>query len=206
MIREFGKQKEKTTVRRNGKPLRILLAALLFTGCASLDALAAARRSYARHTPSAASIKPKKKSRKSSNRTGATPRPKCTEDTKSIDTDLSGTYKGGTLLYPGGGIAESSSARLVISSSSPTQRTFTLTAGGQTFEGVVTARTTCGYTGVALRFRTPQEGTTISLFACKRGGTFTLTNIAGQQPFHFEGRGDSPKAPSKWGQGRECRR
>lgn len=184
-------------MNKSGKNICLLLACLFFAGYAVLNVSAWSR---AVHLSTRAATTPPlvRQKRKKPRRPPATPRKPCGEMTEHIDTNLSGEYDG-TLSYPDGGIADVTKATLRVSGVAPSERVFTLTAGGQTWEGSFPARTTCGYTGVSMRFRGSQDDRTLSLRACNTKGGLSLSNIEGQPSFSFEGKGASPEAPAKWG-------
>lgn len=99
--------------------------------------------------------------------------------TPSEQTDLSGTYTG-TINFPDGGM--SGEATLTIQGN-----TFTLTSGGTTKTGRVTAVTTRGYTAVTMQFDGQASGgqqtapaMIISLRARRNGDRLTLTSVRGE--------------------------
>lgn len=111
-----------------------------------------------------------------------------TADTSGEQTDLSGTYTG-TINFPEASL--SGEATLTI-----TGNDFTLTTPAGTQNGRVTAVTTRGYIGVAMRFTnlTPTGGTTpltVSARARRTGDRLTLSKTPGGQDISFAPAGGS---------------
>lgn len=120
----------------------------------------------------------------------------------SEQTDLSGTYTG-TINFPDGGM--SGEATLTIQGN-----TFTLTSGGTTKTGRITAVTTRGYTAVTMQFDGQATGgqqappaMIISLRARRNGDQLTLTSVSGEtRQFSFVSGGT---AQARRGRGRRGR-
>lgn len=108
-------------------------------------------------------------------------------DTSGEQTDLSGTYTG-TINFPDASLT--GEATLTI-----TGNTFSITTPTGTQSGRVTAVTTRGYTGVAMRFNdlTAPGGTplTVSARARRTGDRLTLSKIPGGQDVSFTPAGGS---------------
>ena len=117
-------------------------------------------------------------------------------------TDLFGTYTG-TINFPDGGM--SGEATLTIQGN-----TFTLTSGGTTKTGRITAVTTRGYTAVTMQFDGQATGgqqappaMIISLRARRNGDQLTLTSVRGEtRQFSFVSGGT---AQARRGRGRRGR-
>jgi hypothetical protein len=123
----------------------------------------------------------------------------CGEMSKADDTDLTGTVFRGTVIYPAAGINENTTATLVITETNPTthERTFELAPeGGIALRGRFSARTTCGYTGAAMRF----NDSTVSVRACRERGGVAFRSSA-VEGFEFLADNEPAAAPGavKWG-------
>ena len=142
----------------------------MLAGCFLALGTATASRVPAKgNPPPDLNVKSKVQKRKPPPKGSGQTHPVCGEMTEDIDTDLTGTEFRGTVLYPAAGIDQRTAATLVINETDPTSpnRTFTLTAEGKPpLSGLFSARTTCGYTGAAMRF----DGSTLSVRACREGG------------------------------------
>ncbi|MBX5478256.1 MAG: hypothetical protein IRZ19_04200 [Pyrinomonas methylaliphatogenes] len=118
-------------------------------------------------------------------------------------TDLSGTYTG-TVNFPDGGL--SGEATLTIQGNN-----FTLTSGGTTRTGRLTAVTTRGYTAVTMQFEGAATGgqTTpmiISLRARRNGDQLTLTSVRGEtRQFSFVSGGTEQARRGRGRRGRAAK-
>jgi hypothetical protein len=163
---------------------------LILTGCFLTLSVATASRTPARgNSLPVAAAEPAVKKRKPRPRSSEPARSVCGEQTEHIDTDLTGPELSGWVRYPAAGINDRTAATLVITEINPTshERTFTLKAEGMPeLSGRFSARSTCGYTGAAMRF----ADSTISVRVCREqsGVAFRSSEsegfefIAGKEP------------------------
>ena len=170
---------------------------LILAGCLLALGVAAASRAPARGNSLPAAAEPEVQRWKPRPRGGGPARTVC--DRTRDDTFFAGTKLKGTLVYPAVGVGGETAATLVIDETNPTTReqTFTLTAeDGRTWSGRFSARTTCGYTGAAMRF----PDSTISVRACReKAGVAFRSSVA--EGFEFVSD-ESPvvSGAEKWGQ------
>lgn len=138
----------------------------------------------------------------------------CTEDSESIQTDLSGNYHG-SVEYPSAAL--SGEADLEVASQQQIDKLrfnpFTLKTGGRSpvqISGRLIAITTCGYTTVTMLLDVPSgeksakahPPTILSLRACKSGKSFRLQNateIPGQRRLSFSATTASIDDSTRWG-------
>jgi hypothetical protein len=138
----------------------------------------------------------------------------CTEDSESIQTDLSGNYQG-NVEYPSAALY--GEAVLEVASQQHIDKLrfnpFTLRTGGSSpvhISGKLIAITTCGYTTVTMLLDSPSgekpakahAPTILSLRACKSGKSFRLQNateISGQRRLSFSATTASIDDSTRWG-------
>ncbi len=137
---------------------------------------------------------------------------RCTETTEHLLTVFSDTEIRGTLDYPDGGVTKAEATLKIYRERVGEEdiQKFTLTSGATTISGWLSARTTCGYTGVTITFPEPvrtsgdykkpiPQPTIISMAACKQGGRFKLTGKTARFDFLSDPGQAVVATPQSWG-------